>query len=190
GVELLLARVPQSHAQLRKDLRARAAVHEDDEAEAEALLVRVVELGKLCEDGWVVAVLLGRALADARMRRERLDLLVLAQAARDVARTREWIVLGRELLDEARPSAEQLRELVDRQLPRYVAHEYGETSSGTWWSPKPSSSCSSTRVKNGDGGWKTSRYVPASTSASCRTRPSASVFAEATSSSPRKSSTS
>jgi len=76
-------------------------------------------------------VLFGRALADARMRRERLDLLVLAQAVRDVAGAGERVLLQRELLDEARPPAEQLREIVDRQLPRYVAHEYGETSSGT-----------------------------------------------------------
>ncbi len=43
----------------------------------------------------------------------------------------------------------------------------------------------STRVKNGDGAWKTSRYVPALAAASSRMRPSVSVSPEPMRSSPR-----
>src|SRR5207248_1160323 len=94
GVELLLARMRQPLAKHGYELRARAPVDEDDEPKAEPLLVLPVELGELGEDARVVAVLLGRALADARMRRERLHFLVLAQPARDLARAAERIVLA------------------------------------------------------------------------------------------------
>src|SRR5206468_3194124 len=75
-LELLLARPLEPLAQHLEDLRLRAAVYEDDEAEAELLLVDLVEVRKLGQDHrvGVGALLGGRALrqagahADRRMR--------------------------------------------------------------------------------------------------------------------------
>ena len=108
-------------AQDRHDLGLRPAVHEDDEAEAELLLVgavQLVELGRL-----VRALLRGRprrevAGADRRVRVEHLLLLLVGQRRRDLARVAERIVELGEPLHEAGASFEQLRELLDAQLPR------------------------------------------------------------------------
>src|SRR5207248_1259524 len=84
GVELRGARPLEPFAQDRDELGARAAVHEDDEAKAETLLVRAVQLCELREHGRILAVLLRRALADARVRRERFELLLVGERARDL----------------------------------------------------------------------------------------------------------
>ena len=52
------------------------------------------------------------------MRVERFELLFFAQAVNDVPRIRERIAALRELLDETRPTFEELRKVVDAQLPR------------------------------------------------------------------------
>src|SRR5207245_9369894 len=85
GFELLRARPLEPLGQDRDELGARAALHEDDEAKAETLLVRAVQLGELREHRRVLSVLLRRALADARVRRERLELLLVRERARDLA---------------------------------------------------------------------------------------------------------
>jgi len=124
GVELLFTRVCEPLAQNGQDLRPRAPVDEDDEAKTELLLVDLVQRRELDEHDGIVAVLLLRALADARMRRERFYLFVLVERMCDLARSRERVVFLREPLDEARPTAEQLGELLDGQLPRYVVRPY------------------------------------------------------------------
>ncbi len=85
-----------SLAQHGQDLVLRPPVHEDDEAEAELLLVERVQVREVDEHGrvGVLALLGGRArgqpgaLADRRVGRERLDLLVLAQRSRGRRRAR------------------------------------------------------------------------------------------------------
>jgi hypothetical protein len=52
------------------------------------------------------------------MRIEDLLLLRLRQPARDLARAAEWILEPSKPLDERGPALEQLRQLLDRQLPR------------------------------------------------------------------------
>ena len=52
------------------------------------------------------------------MRRERLNLVVLAEPREDPVRLAEGVLRCGELLDEMRAALEELRELVDRQLPR------------------------------------------------------------------------
>src|SRR5689334_22624740 len=99
-VELLRTRAREAFPQHRDEVGARAAGDEDDEAEAEALLVGAVQLGELGEHGRVVAVLLRRALADPRVRSERLELLLVGQRARDLVRAAEWILGRGEPLDE------------------------------------------------------------------------------------------
>ena len=49
---------------------------------------------------------------------ERLDLVLVRQLLDQRVRARQRILLAREQLDEARASAEELRELVGAQLPR------------------------------------------------------------------------
>ena len=56
--------------------------------------------------------------ADRRVRVEHRLLVVVGQGARELAGAAERIVDGRELVDEARASLEQLGELLGRQLPR------------------------------------------------------------------------
>ena len=80
---------------------------------------------ELCERlGVVVCALLDggapreRLRPDRRVGVERLELLVLAQAVNDLVGIRERIRALRELLDETRPTFEELREVVDAQLPR------------------------------------------------------------------------
>ena len=100
---------------------------EDDEAEAEALLVGAVELGELGENiGIVVGPLLGRAprgepLAAARspdaLRALRASPPRSASAI-TMLRVLERVVDLGEPLDERRSSFEELGELVGRQLPR------------------------------------------------------------------------
>src|SRR2546425_10619942 len=123
--ELLLAGPPETFAEDRDDLGLRPPVHEDDEAEAETLLVGAVQPRERLENnGIVVAALLactargelGRA--DRRMRVEHLLHLLVAQLARDLACHSKRILPLGEALDEARPSFEELRELLDAQLPR------------------------------------------------------------------------
>src|SRR5581483_6151217 len=83
GVELFLACALDALAQHLEDLRLRPAVDEDDEAEAEALLVLAVEALELVQDLRIgVGALLGGragreagALADRRVRVQGLELL-------------------------------------------------------------------------------------------------------------------
>ena len=104
----------------------RTAVDEDDEAEAEALLVVPVQLLQLGHDGGVVvrALLGGRvlreplALADRGVRVEHLLLLGIGERRRDLAGVIERMVGTGELLDERGASLEELGELVGGQLPR------------------------------------------------------------------------
>ena len=58
------------------------------------------------------------ALADRGMRRERLDLVLLTEPREDLIRLAERVLRLGEVLDEARAALEELRELLDRQLPR------------------------------------------------------------------------
>src|SRR3954468_7899818 len=125
GLELLLTAALEALPQDRDDLASRAPVDEDDEAESEALLIGAVQVGELREhDGVVVAALFdrrprrGSSTADGRVRVEHLLLLVVREAARDLARVREGILDRREPLDEPCPTFEQLCELLDAQLPR------------------------------------------------------------------------
>src|SRR3954454_19132397 len=122
GVELLLARADEALAQDRDELPLRAAGDEDDEAEAEALLVGAVQLGELGRCG-VRALLGGRARrarrpADRGVGVEHLLLLGVDQLRGDRARVAERIVERRESLDEGGAPLEQRRELLDAQLPR------------------------------------------------------------------------
>jgi len=70
------------------------------------------------------AALLGRgplgqvAGADRRMRVQGLTLLLCGQLAENLLCRSERVLTFREQLDEPRPALEELRELVDRQLPR------------------------------------------------------------------------
>ena len=86
-------------------------------AEAEDLLVLRVEALELREHlGLGAALLLGR-LADARVRGERLGLLLGRRCEQDVLPLER--VLGRgEPLDQPRPAGEERRQLFARQLPR------------------------------------------------------------------------
>ena len=101
-------------------------VHEDDEAEAVLLLVGLVQLRENGEEHRVlVGALLPRgllgdvhALADAWMRPQRLDLLVLGCIGEHLARLAEGILELGQLLHEARMALEELGELVFAQLPR------------------------------------------------------------------------
>jgi hypothetical protein len=52
------------------------------------------------------------------MRIERFELLFLTQAVNDRVRIRERVAALRELLDETCPTFEELRKVVDAQLPR------------------------------------------------------------------------
>ena len=117
-LELLVARALQPLAQHGQQLGAGAAVDEDDELEAEAALVLVVQAGELVEHLGLGAALLLRRLADARMRRERGDLVGLRQRQRDLLGDGERIRAGRKLVDEPRAPREQRRQLLDAQLPR------------------------------------------------------------------------
>src|SRR5262249_15363030 len=119
--ELLLARPLEPRAQDRHDLRLRPPVDEDDEAEAELLLVGAVELVELRR---LVGSLLDggsrrqRLRADRRVRVEDLLLLRVGQARCRLGSAAERILDLREPLDEACAALEQLRELLDAQLPR------------------------------------------------------------------------
>src|SRR5205085_8995589 len=125
GVELLRARTFEPLAQDRDYLRLRAAVHEDDEAEAEALLVLAVEPLELGERlGIVVRSLFrrgsGRQLprADRGVRVQRLELLGLRQTGDHLVRRVERVRVLGQVRDECRLSLEELRELLVAQLPR------------------------------------------------------------------------
>ena len=108
------------------DLGLRPSVDEDDEAEAEALLIAPVQLRELGQHRRIVVeALLGRRsrrkpvpLPDRGMRVERRELLVLGQRADDLVRVVERILDLRQPLDERRAALEELLELVYRQLPR------------------------------------------------------------------------
>src|SRR5439155_21097449 len=118
GVELLVGRASETLAQDGHELAARPPVHEHDEAEAELLLVSPVQPLQLRAHLRLVAVLFGRPLADARVRSERLELLLAREPACYLFRAAEWILELRKPLHERRPPAKQLGELVDGQLPR------------------------------------------------------------------------
>jgi len=117
-VELLFARAFEALTQHRDELGARAVVDEHDEAKAELSLVGMVQLRELDEHLGIVAVLLSRSLADARVRLARRDLVAVWEFFDQSVRFRERIILSGKELDEPRVSAEQLNELVDAQLPR------------------------------------------------------------------------
>jgi hypothetical protein len=125
GVELLFACPLQALTEDRHDLGLRAAVDEDDEAEAEALFVLAVEPVELGERrGIVVRSLFRRRVrrqllrADRRVRVQRPELLVLGEGGDDVVGRVERVVTLREPLDERRLPLEELRELLLAQLPR------------------------------------------------------------------------
>ena len=112
-------------AQHLEDLRLRPAVDEDDEAEAELLLVDLVQVGELGEDGRVGVVPCSAAeraercsRADRRVRAQRLDLLLLAGGVEHVLGALERVLELGEPLDEARVALEELGQLVGAQLPR------------------------------------------------------------------------
>src|SRR5207244_1565696 len=94
---------------------------EDDEAEAEALLVAAVELRQLGQHPRIrVGALLDGGTrrqpprADRGMRVQRLELLLLGQRARSlVGRRPERVLALRQPLDEGGAPLEELRELVD-----------------------------------------------------------------------------
>ena len=125
-VELLLAGARDALAQHVEDLRLRPAVDEDDEPEAELLLVDLVLVGELRQHRRVgVLALLRRragreaaARTDGRVCVERLDLLLLAERVDHLVRPLERVVELGEPLDERRPALEELGQLVDAQLPR------------------------------------------------------------------------
>src|SRR5205085_7463637 len=97
-LELLLARAREPLLEDREQLGPRAAVHEDDEAEAELLLVDLVQVRELCEHGRVLAALLGRRLADARVRRECGGLVLLGKLRDHLAgRAERVLALGEQL---------------------------------------------------------------------------------------------
>ena len=90
------------------------------------LLVLHVERREIDEHARIlITPLLGRRpireaarLTDRGMRRERLDLFVLAQVGEDGVRVPEGILDRGQPLDQPRSSFEELRELVHAQLPR------------------------------------------------------------------------
>ena len=105
-------------AQHGQQLGPRAPVHEDDELEAEALLVGLVQARELFEHVGLGAPLLLGGLADPRMSRQRGNLVRFGQRERDLLRDLERVLVRGELLDEARPPREERRQLVGAQLPR------------------------------------------------------------------------
>src|SRR5262249_31281200 len=125
GLELFLLCSLEASLQDPHDLGLRAAVDEHDEAEAEFLLIHLVEIGELGQHGrMATAALLGGgplgqvAGADRRMRVQGLTLLLWSQLTETLLCRSERVLTFREQLDEPRPALEELRELVDRQLPR------------------------------------------------------------------------
>ncbi len=118
GLELVGPLPLEPLAQHGQELGPRAAVHEDDELEAEALLVGLVQARELLEHVRLRATLLLGGLADPRMSRQRCDLVGFGQRERDVLRDLEWVLMRGELLDEPRPPREERRQLVGAQLPR------------------------------------------------------------------------
>src|SRR5689334_7272236 len=118
-LELLLARPLEALLQDLEDLRLRAAVDEDDEAEAELLLVDLVQIGELGQDGrMTAAALLGCraggqvACADRRMRVQGLEPLFLGELGdRLIGRPERVLPLGKQL-DQPGTALEELGELV------------------------------------------------------------------------------
>src|SRR5919108_1233911 len=108
-----------------EDLPARTAVDEDDEAEAELLLVGLVQPAQGREQRGILVgalLLLGGfgpgALPYPRMRVQRLDTRLLGELLEHLPRLAERVVPARELLGQARVALEQRVELLDAQLPR------------------------------------------------------------------------
>jgi len=125
GLEFLFGSALESLLQDLEDVGFRAAVDEDDEAEAELLLIDLVQVGELGQDRRMAAAALlgGRALrevasADRRVRVQCLSLLLLCQLRKDLLCRSERVVSLGEELDQPRAALEQLRELVGGQLPR------------------------------------------------------------------------
>ena len=81
---------------------ARPSVDEDDEREAEAALVLLVQVLQLGQDlGLGPALFLGR-LADSGVRRERRDLIVLGERERHLLGDLERVLARGELVHESR----------------------------------------------------------------------------------------
>src|SRR2546428_5832381 len=124
-LELLLAIPLEPFTEHLEDLGLRAAGDEDHEAEAELLLVDLVQVGELGQDRrlGIAALLLSRPgreprSADCGMGVQRLDLVVVVEPGDHIRRLRERVPALGEELDEARLALEELRELVPGQLPR------------------------------------------------------------------------
>jgi hypothetical protein len=108
----------ESLAQHRHEFSSCAPVDEDDELEAETLLVGLVQAGELLEHIWLGTPLLVGGLADPRMSRQRGDLVGLGQREGDLLGDLERVLACCQLVDEARPPGEERRQLVGAQLPR------------------------------------------------------------------------
>lgn len=123
--QLLLARPGESLAEDRDQIRARPAVHEDDEPKSELLLVVTVQPTELGGDLGLglLPLLPGRPVgeapgSDGRVRVYCLDFLGLRQPGDHSFGATERIVGLGEALRESGPSLEELHELIYGQLPR------------------------------------------------------------------------
>lgn len=123
--QLLLARPGESLAEDWHQIRARPAVHEDDEPKSELFLVGTVQPTELgCDLGLgLLPLLSGRPTREApcpdgRVRVYCLDLLALCQPGDHSFGATERIIGLGEALSESGPSLEELPELVHAQLPR------------------------------------------------------------------------
>ena len=94
-LELLVARAREPLAQHRDELGAGPPVHEDDEREAEAPLVLLVQPRQLGEHLRLGAALLLGGLADAGVRRQRRDLIVLGERERHLLGDGERVARAR-----------------------------------------------------------------------------------------------
>ena len=101
-------------AQHRHELRTGPAVDEDDEREAEAALVLLVQPLQLGEHLRLGAALLLGGLADPGVRRQRCDLIVLGERERHLLGDLERALALGELVHEPRSPREERRQLARR----------------------------------------------------------------------------
>jgi hypothetical protein len=125
GLELLGARPLEARAQDRDDLAPRAAVDEDDEAEAEARLVERFSSASSASTSGSSSVPCSAAERADRPARAPIAgcasstaFCSSARAPRDVARLAERIVERASRSTSAVSALEQLGQLLDGQLPR------------------------------------------------------------------------